>query len=319
MSARHSMSRRRAISLWGLLAAPSAFLIVCYLGPLAIMMIYSWLEPGAYGGVVWNFNSLNYGRIFGWAHGFIAQFDPIYLWTLWQSVKLAFATVVVSLIICYPAAFWISRQPERRKNILFFLIALPFFISQIVRLFAWVLILNHNGFINQLLLWLGVISAPLDMIYTSGAVVIGMVYIFLPFMFLPLYASVEKLDMSVVEASLDLGATRLQTFRRVILPATVPGIVGGSIIVFIPTVGNFIVPEVLGGAKVLMIGNLIEQQFLQARDWPFGAALGMVVVLCGVLILLLAYARRAARASSLRRARSMDTDAEVAALKTDVA
>ena len=179
---------------------------------------------------------------------------------------------------------------EKRKTFFLFLIALPFFISLIVRLYAWVLILRPTGFLNQVLLWSGIISERLEIIYTDLAVIIGMTYIFIPFMFLPLYASIEKLDLSLIEVSSDLGATRFQTFVRVLLPMTMPGVIGGSIIVFIPALGNFIVPSVLGGAKVLMIGNLIEQQFLSARNWPFGSALGMIVMVA-ILVLLIYYVR----------------------------
>ncbi|MCR4267607.1 ABC transporter permease [Nitratireductor sp. ZSWI3] len=294
MIGRGTAKGRRAAALVGLLGAPTLFLGIFFLGPLAIMFTYSWLEPGLYGGVVWNFYHLNYGRIFGWANTRYEQFDPAYLQIFARSVWLALCTVGLSLAICYPAAFWISRQPERRKNFFIFLITLPFFVSLIVRLFAWVLLLRPTGFINQALMALGIIDQPLEMIFTGFAVVVGMVYIFIPFMFLPLYASVEKLDMAMVEASFDLGAGRWQTFRRVILPMTLPGIVGGSIIVFIPSLGNFIVPSLLGGAKVLMIGNLIEQQFLSARNWPFGAALSMVVM-ATILVSLLLYVRQMTR------------------------
>lgn len=285
---------RQAAALLGLLGGPTLFLGVFFLGPLAIMFVYSWLESGLYGGVVWTFYHLNYGRIFGWADTRYEQFDPVYLQIFVRSVWLALNTVGLSLVICYPAAFWISRLSERRKNLFIFLITLPFFVSLIVRLFAWVLLLRPTGFINQALMGLGIISRPLEMIFTDFAVVIGMVYIFIPFMFLPLYASVEKLNMAMVEASFDLGASRWQTFRRVILPMTLPGVIGGSIIVFIPSLGNFIVPSLLGGAKVLMIGNLIEQQFLSARNWPFGAALSMVVM-TAILVLLLVYVRQMTR------------------------
>ncbi|WP_254702914.1 ABC transporter permease [Roseovarius sp. THAF8] len=265
-----------------------------FITPLAIMVIYSFLEPGLYGGVVWNFYDLNYGRILGWADTRYEKFDPVYLTIFLRSVRLALTTVLMSLVICYPAAFWISRMPQGRKNFFLFLITLPFFVSLVVRLFAWVLILRPTGFLNQALMEIGMISEPLNLIFTDTAVVIGMTYVFIPFMFLPLYASIEKLDMSLVEASADLGATRLQTFRRIILPVTLPGIVGGSIIVFIPSLGNFIVPSVLGGAKVMMIGNLIEQQFLSARNWPFGSALGMMVM-AAVLLLLMIYVRMMTR------------------------
>lgn len=285
-----SIEGRRTLALFGLLTPASLFLLVFFLAPLAIMVVYSWLEPGLYGGVVWNFYDLNYGRILGWADSKYEKFDLVYLSIFLQSVRLALTTVLLSLVICYPAAFWISRMSDTKKTLFLFLITLPFFVSLIVRLFAWILILRPTGFLNQALIALGIITEPLEIIFTDTAVIIGMVYVFIPFMFLPLYASVEKLDFSLIEASSDLGATRLQTFRRVILPLTLPGIIGGSIIVFIPALGNFIVPSVLGGAKVLMIGNLIEQQFLSARNWPFGSALGMIVM-AAILILLIYYVR----------------------------
>ncbi len=290
-----TMQRRRNLALAGLLAVPTVFLGVFFLAPLAIMIVYSWLTPGLYGGVEWAFSHLNYGRILGWADTRYEQFDPVYLTIFMRSMRLAAITVLASLVICYPAAFWVARLPEGKKNFFIFLITLPFFISLIVRLFAWVLILRPTGFLNQALVGLGLIERPLELIFTDTAVVLGMTYVFIPFMFLPLYASIEKLDDSLIEASQDLGANRFQTFFRVILPMTLPGIVGGSIIVFIPSLGNFIVPSLLGGAKVVMTGNLIEQQFLSARNWPFGAALGMMV-LASVLVLLLAYVRIASRA-----------------------
>lgn len=285
-----SLKARRALALYGLLSTPTVFLAFFFLGPLSIMMVYTFLTPGLYGGVEWVFSHLNYGRILGWADTRYDQFDPVYISIFLRSVRLAATTVLTCLVICYPFAFWVARQPERWKNFFIFLITLPFFISLIVRLFAWVLILRPTGFLNQALLGMGVVAQPLDIIFTDMAVVIGMTYVFIPFMFLPLYSSIEKLDGSLIEASQDLGASPLQTFLRVVLPMTLPGIVGGSIIVFIPSLGNFIVPSLLGGARVVMIGNLIEQQFLSARNWPFGAALGMMVM-AAVLLLLMIYVR----------------------------
>jgi spermidine/putrescine transport system permease protein len=297
---------RRRLALVGLLSAPTIFLAVFFVIPLIIMAIYSWLEPGLYGGVEWNFFHLNYGRILGWADTKYEKFDPVYIRIFFNSARLALITVVLSLVICYPAAFWISRMSAGRKTFFLFLITLPFFVSLIVRLFAWVLILRPTGFLNQLLIAAGFISEPLELIYTDIAVVIGMAYVFIPFMFLPLYASLEKLDNSLLEASFDLGASRIQTFFRIIFPLTVPGIIGGSIIVFIPALGNFIVPSVLGGAKVLMIGNLIEQQFLSARNWPFGSALGMIVM-GAVLLLLIYYVRLTAGGEPATQATSTKT------------
>ncbi len=280
--------RRRLVNLAVLLGPASAFLAVFFIMPLAIMAIYSFLEPGLYGGVVWKFNDLNYGRILGWAEGEIDEFDPVYIEVFFRSVRLALITVVTCLLICYPAAFWVSRLSPRAKHFCIFLITLPFFASLVVRLFAWILILRPTGFINTVLESMGVIAEPIDMMFTEGAVIVGMAYIFLPFMFLPVYASIEKLDMSYIEASSDLGGSRFQTFWRIVLPLTLPGIVGGSIIVFIPSLGNFVVPDLLGGAHVYMIGNMIEQQFLYARNWPFGAALSMMVM-ATVLFFLLVY------------------------------
>lgn len=289
--------RRRNAQLSILLGPATVFLAVFFIGPLLIMFIYSWLEPGLYGGVVWNFYDQNFGRILGWADGELEVFDAVYIEIFLRSVRLALTTVIVSLLVCYPAAFWVSRLPSKWSTFFIFLITLPFFASLIVRLFAWMLILRPTGFINTMLKSLGLITQPLDMIFTEGAVIVGLVYILIPFMFLPIYASIEKLDMALVEASNDLGASKLQTFRRVILPLTMPGVVGGSIIVFIPSLGNFVVPDLLGGAKVLMIGNLVEQQFLYARNWPFGAALGMMIM-ATVLLFLLGYVAMLTRGST---------------------
>lgn len=281
--------RRRLLHLGVLLGPATLFLAVFFIMPLGIMALYSFLEPGLYGGVEWSYYDLNYGRILGWADGEIEEFDPVYIEVFLRSVRLALITVAVCLVVCYPAAFWVSRLSTGAKHFCIFLITLPFFASLVVRLFAWILILRPTGFINSVLQWLEIIAEPIDMMFTEGAVVVGMAYIFLPFMFLPVYASIEKLDMSYIEASSDLGGNKFQTFWRIVLPLTLPGIVGGSIIVFIPSLGNFVVPELLGGAHVYMIGNMIEQQFLYARNWPFGAALAMMVMVT-VLFFLLVYA-----------------------------
>ncbi len=288
--------------LAGLLSPATLIIGLFFVVPLAIMALYSLLEPGLYGGVEWTFYPDNFGRILGWADGSNEEFDIVYLQILLRSFKLAAITVLLTLLVCYPAAFWVSRQPERLRNFCLFLITLPFFTSLIVRLYAWVLILRPTGFLNASLQGLGLIDAPLDLIYTEGAVLLGMTYIFVPFMFLPIYASVEKLDRRLLEASADLGAGRWQSFWRVIFPLTLPGIAAGSIIVFIPSLGNFIVPSLLGGARVLMIGNLVEQQFLAARNWPFGAALAMLIM-AAVLLFLLLYVRWQGRAALKEAAR----------------
>lgn len=283
-----SIALRRRAQLGLLLGPVSLFLAVFFLGPLAIMIVTSFLAPGLYGGVEWTWYPHNYGRILGFADPVFEDFDPVYIAIFLRSLKIAALTVVATLFVCYPAAFCISRLSERWKNFCLFLITLPFFTSLIVRLFIWVLILRQTGLVNSVLLNTGVIARPLELIYTDGAIILGMVYIFIPFMFMPVYASVEKLDWTLVRASLDLGAGPIRTFLRIILPLTAPGIAGGAVIVFIPALGNFVVPAILGGAKVMMLGNLIEQQFLAARNWPFGSALAMMVMAV-MLVLLFVY------------------------------
>ncbi|MBU1294966.1 MAG: ABC transporter permease [Gammaproteobacteria bacterium] len=276
---------RKQLMLMALLAPTSLFLLVFFVGPMLIMLTYSFLEPGLYGGVEWNFYHWNYGRVFGWADGFYEEFDTVYLEILLRSVGLAIATVLCTLFICYPVAFWVSTLSAKKKALCIFLITLPFFASMVVRLYAWVLILRNSGFANQFLEATGLITEPLNLMFSGTAVIIGMVYIFIPFMFLPIYSSVEKLDKNLLQASEDLGATPFTTFRKIIFPLTLPGIVAGCILVFIPSLGNFVVPDLLGGAKVLMIGNMIEQQFLYARNWPFGATLSMVIIFMMMIIL----------------------------------
>ena len=278
--------KRQSVVLGVLLAPVTLFLGVFFLLPLCIIAIFSFLTPGLYGGVEWSFYHWNYGRIFGWADGLNEIYEPIYLQILFRSLAFAALTVILTLILCYPVAFWVSRLSERWRLVFMFLITLPFFSSLIVRLYAWLLILKPTG-----LMWTGLINAPLEILYTPTAVVLGMVYVMVPFMFLPLYAAVDNLDRAQVEASLDLGASRVQTFFKVVLPQTLPGIMGGAVIVFIPSVGNFVVPDVLGGAKGLMIGNLVEQQFLSARNWPFGSALSMIIMAVVLLVLTLSVTR----------------------------
>jgi spermidine/putrescine transport system permease protein len=287
-------SSRDSRRLLTLLGPATLFLGVFFLGPLLVMIVYSFLAPGLYGGVEWEFYHWNYGRILGWADGEWEEFDPVYIQIFLRSARLALTNVLITLVLCYPAALWVTRLSARWQTLVVFLITLPFFVSLVVRLFAWVLILRPTGFLNIALMGLGLISEPIDIIFSETAVLIGLAYVLLPFMFLPIYASVEKLDPSLFEASADLGAGPLKTFFRVTLPLTVPGIAAGSVLVFIPSLGNFVVPDLLGGAKVLMIGNLVEQQFLSARNWPFGAALS-VMIMAVMFVLILIYIRRIGR------------------------
>jgi spermidine/putrescine transport system permease protein len=246
--------------------------------PLTIIFVYSFFERGIYGGIEYVFSFNNYYRVI----------DPLYLKAVLRTVYIASLNTLICLIIGYPLAYFISNQSQRKKNILLFLVTLPFWTNFLVRIYAWMIILRTEGFLNNVLLWMNLINNPFEILFTDKAVLIGMVYGYLPFMILPLYASIEKLDRNYLDAARDLGATPIKTFWRVIIPLTKPGIIAGSILVFVPSLGAFIIPDLLGGAKSMMIGNLIKDQFLSARDWPFGSALSFIVMAV-VLILLMIY------------------------------
>lgn len=286
-----------AWALAGLLTPVTVLLAGCFLVPLGIMATYSFLAPGLYGGVEWEFYPFNYGRVLGAPLGDLEEFDPVYGTIFLRSARLAATTVAVCLVLCYPAAFWVSRLSGTRKQLVLFLVTLPFFTNLIVRVYAWMLVLRPTGVLTRALEAVGLGAVAPDLMFTESAVVIGLVYVLLPFMFLPLYASIEKLDPALLQASADLGASPRQGFLRVTLPLTAPGVLGGSLLVFIPAFGNFVVPALLGGAKVMLVGNTIEQQFLAARNWPFGAALAMLV-LAVLLICLLAYVLRFRRGAA---------------------
>jgi spermidine/putrescine transport system permease protein len=248
---------------------PSAFwLIVFFLIPLLIVLAISFGRRGTYGGVVWELNIQNYLRFF----------DSLYLRIFARSVYIALATTLLCLLLGYPLAFLIARRTPRVRNTLLILLMVPFWTNFLVRTYAWILILRGEGLINLVLQSLGLIQAPLPLLYNDGAIIVGLVYGWLPDMVLPCYAAVERLDFSLIEAAQDLYANNVKAFLRVVLPLTAPGIVAGSILVFIPSLGAYVTPDLLGGAKSMMIGNLIHQQFLSVRDWPFGGAVSFVLM-----------------------------------------
>ena len=255
---------------WLLMAPLFAWVLAFVVAPTVIMLVYSFAQRGTLGGVVYNFTLENYAAVV----------DPTYLRILIRSVVFAGLTTALCLIFGYPVAYYIGRAPERRRNLLLMLVMVPFWTSFLIRTYAWVTILKSEGLLNSLMLQLGMIAQPLEMLYTPGAVIVGLVYTFLPFMILPIYTSVEKLDNALVEAAFDLGAGPLRAFSKVIVPMTSPGISAGVLLVFVPALGLYAVNDVLGGGKVDMIGNIIENQFKgSARNWPFGAALGMTLVI----------------------------------------
>lgn len=250
--------------------------------PLILVVFLSFMARGPYGNVIYRFNFTNYVRLA----------DPLYLRILWYSFYTAAITTLFTIFIGYPLAYFIARAPSSQRSVLLFLILVPFWTNFIIRIYAWIMILRTEGLVNTLLLNLGLIKVPLEILYTPTAVLIGMVYEFLPFMVLPLYASLEKIEMEQLEAAADLGARPWRAFFRITLPLSVPGMIAGSILVFIPAMGMFVVPDLMGGAKTVLVGNLIRNQFLTARDWPFGSAASMVLLLL-TLVFTLLYTRRA--------------------------
>ncbi len=245
------------------------WLALFVIAPTAILLVYSFCDRDELGRIVFSFTLDNYRRVL----------DPIYLRIFLRSIGYAALTTGLCVVIGYPAAYCIGRARESVRQRLLLLVMVPFWTSFLIRTYAWITILKQEGLLNSMLQALAVTAAPLDLLYTPFAVVVGLVYAYLPFMILPIYGSVEKLDGALIEAAHDLGAGPLRVFSSVIIPLTLPGVAAGTLLVFVPAIGMFAVTDLLGGARVPLIGNVIQNQFLQARDWPFGAALGVVFLL----------------------------------------
>ena len=258
-----------------LLAPTMIWLMLFLVLPLLVIFVYSFGGRGAYGDVELGFSLSNYTK----------AFSPLWLPVILRSFAFAGIATVLTLALGYPLAYFIAIYGGEKKNIFLILIMLPFWTSYLIRTYSWIVILRTEGVVNTSLSWLGVISEPLNLLNTPFSVVLGLTYGFLPFMTLPLYASLEKLDKSLLEAAQDLGANRLWTLLRVTLPLSLPGVVAGTLLTFIPAVGDFVTPDLLGGPNTLMIGNVIQQQFLSARDWAYGSALSfslMAILLVGI-------------------------------------
>mgnify|MGYP003460876861 CR=1 FL=1 len=260
---------------WLLLTPLIAWAAAFVVAPAVIMLVYSFAHRGTLGGVVIGFTLENYAGVL----------DPVYMQIVIRSIGYATITTVLCLAMGYPVAYLIGRSDEKRRNALLMAVMVPFWTSLLIRTYAWVTILKSQGLLNSIAMQLQLISEPFEMLYTPGAVVLGLVYTFLPFMILPIYSSVEKLDGALVEAALDLGAGPVRAFSRVIVPLTAPGIAAGVLLVFVPSLGIYAVNDILGGGRVDMIGNIIENQFKgNARNWPFGAALGTTLLVSFALI-----------------------------------
>jgi len=265
-----------------LISPANAYLFLFMVLPMLLVAILSFLSRGTYGEVSFVFNLTNYTRLL----------DPLYGRIVIYSLGVGIATTVLSIVIGYPLAYYIARAPARQRSLLLFLFLLPFWTNFIIRIYAWIMILRTGGFLDAFLQWAHITKEPLQLLYTPTAVMIGMLYEFLPFMILPLYSSLEKIENAVLEAAADLGAAPARVFLRVTLPLSVPGMVAGTILVFIPAMGMFVIPDLMGGAKTILIGNVIRNQFLTARDWPFGAATSMILMAL-TMVLTLYYTRKA--------------------------
>ena len=281
---------------WLLVAPALVVLGLAAILPLLVMLVYSFLTPGEFGNVEWRFSWD------GWI-GILFQRDifdgtlglaEAHLTIFWRSIWLSVVTTVLAFAVGFPTAWFIATRPPRERPIWLFLVTIPFWTNLLIRTFAILEVIRSEGLINTALMKTGLVSEPIQMLYTDGAVLAGMAYVYLPLMVLPLYAAIDRFDMRMLEAAYDLYASRWMALRRVILPIVSPGIVAGSILVFVPSLGAYVTPRVLGGGKNMMIGNFIELQFGQGRNWPLGAALSMTLLVI-VTAALLVYVRAANR------------------------
>lgn len=236
--------------------------------PLFLIVLYSFSKGDAFGGIVYDFTGENYKNFL----------EPIYLNVFWRSISLAFQSTLICFLIGYPMAYVISKSNIKRRNLMVVLFILPLWTNFLLRTYAWMVILREQGILNELLMSLGLIDTPIKFLYTNGAVLMGMVYNFLPFMVLPIYSVLSKIDNSLIEAAEDLGATTGSVFAKVIFPLSLPGVVSGVIMVFMPAVSTFVISDLLGGGQTILLGNLIQNQFMMARNWQFGSAISMIMM-----------------------------------------
>jgi spermidine/putrescine transport system permease protein len=251
------------------------FTLLFVAGPLIYMVILSFLRRAEIWGVLREFTLDNYANIFA----------PVYLKTFYESLKLAGLTTALVALIGYPFGYFMARQRAEWKNRLMLLLMIPFWTSSLIRLYGWIIIFRANGTLDSLLMGLGITSGPLKLLYTYPAVATGMVYALVPFMIFAVYSSAEKLDWQLVEAARDLGATPWQAFWTVSFKLTLPGLLSGVVLTFIPSMGLFFIADILGGNKVVLVGNLIQEQLMKARNWPFAAALAVVLMALTTLMI----------------------------------
>jgi len=278
-------TRRRALIGRTAFAGPGLLYVTAFMTiPLLIIASYTVLTRGRFGGVTWKFTLENFAK----------ALDPTYLSILGNSLLIAGITTALALLLGYPTAYGIARLPQRWRTVALVMVVLPFWSNFLIRTYAWILLLNREGILSDGLSLIGL--GPIEVLYTREAVILGLTYAYIPLMVLPIYASLQRLDPQLLEAAQNLGAGAWRRVRTILLPPTLPGIITGCLFVFIPSLGNFVIPELLGGGNSQMIGNLIRDQFLKSRDWPFGSALSlMVLALLVVIVMLQAGAARRSR------------------------
>jgi spermidine/putrescine transport system permease protein len=277
--------RHRGLQLGGLLAPGALWLLLFFNLPLLIVLFISLVERGRAGGI-------KQPAVFT-LENFTAFFDPLYLGIFWHSLRIGMVVTAVCVLVGYPLAYFIARRPPRWRDALMLLVMIPFWTNFLVRTYALKQVLGTEGLINSALLGVGLIQAPLDLLFNEFSVIVGLVYGYLPFAILPMYASIEKFDHTLIEAANDLGANARRAFWRVMLPMTAPGVIAAVVLTLVPVVGAFITPDIMGGGKVEMIGTLINRQFGVARNWPFGSAISLVLMAL-VLVGVIAYFRSGA-------------------------
>jgi spermidine/putrescine transport system permease protein len=298
-AAEERLARDSARKGWLLSLPALVLLFVAASGPLLIVVIYSFLTPGQHGNVVWEFSTGGWVGIL-WSKDIFTDewmLADAHLAIFWRSLWLSLLTTGFTFLVGFPTAWFIATRPPKERALWLFLITIPFWTNLLIRTYAINEVLRKEGLMNTVLMGLGITDTPIEVLYTQTAIFIGMTYVYLPLMVLPLFAAIDRFDMKLLEAGYDLYASRWQVLRRVILPIVKPGIVAGSILVFVPSLGAYVTPRVLGGGKQMMIGNFIELQFLQGKNWPLGAALSMLLLVI-VMAALLLYVRYANKGSS---------------------
>ncbi|AZL58070.1 ABC transporter permease [Tabrizicola piscis] len=291
--------RTSARNGWILSTPALVILFFAASGPLLIVLIYSFLTPGQHGNVVWDFSTNGWVGIL-WSKDIFSEewmLADAHLAIFWRSLWLSLMTTAFTFLVGFPTAWFIATRPPKERALWLFLITIPFWTNLLIRTYAINEVLRKEGLMNTVLMGLGITDSPIEVLYTQTAIFIGMTYVYLPLMVLPLFAAIDRFDMKLLEAGYDLYASRMQVLRRVILPIVKPGIIAGSILVFVPSLGAYVTPRVLGGGKQMMIGNFIELQFLQGKNWPLGAALSMLLLVI-VMVALLVYVRYANKGSS---------------------